>query len=106
LTVENRKRAQQAHNTEEQTAAKKAKREMKSQLKEKWRKFITSVSKFEIQHEQIKNNFAFAFIEGASIKALKKGYWVLLDEINLASPETLEVIYVKHSSVVHMPHTN
>jgi midasin len=86
---ENRKRIQQNETSENQT--KKPKRELKPQLREKWKKFIASISKFEIQHEQIKNNFAFTFVEGALVKAIKKGYWVLLDEINLAPPETLEV---------------
>ena len=34
--------------------------------------------------------FAFAFEEGALVKAVRNGDWVLLDEINLASAETLE----------------
>ena len=31
--------------------------------------------------------FAFAFKEGALVKALRQGHWVLLDEINLAPSE-------------------
>uniref|UniRef100_A0A3P8WSX5 Midasin n=1 Tax=Cynoglossus semilaevis TaxID=244447 RepID=A0A3P8WSX5_CYNSE len=34
----------------------------------------------------------FAFVEGTLAQALKKGHWVLLDEINLAAPETLECL--------------
>ena len=34
--------------------------------------------------------FAFQFVEGALVTAVRQGYWVLLDEINLASPETLQ----------------
>ena len=34
--------------------------------------------------------FAFAFVEGALTTAVRRGHWVLLDEINLASPETLQ----------------
>ena len=33
---------------------------------------------------------SFAFVEGALIKAVKEGHWILLDEFNLASTETLE----------------
>jgi midasin len=33
---------------------------------------------------------AFAFVEGALIRALQTGRWLLLDEINLAPPEALE----------------
>jgi len=56
-----------------------------------WAKFKSAVEKFQVQHTQLRNNFAFSFVEGALVKAVKKGYWVLLDEINLASQETLEV---------------
>jgi midasin (ATPase involved in ribosome maturation) len=38
------------------------------------------------------NNFAFSFVEGSLVKALRRGDWVLLDEVNLASPETLECL--------------
>lgn len=34
--------------------------------------------------------FAFQFVEGALVTAVRTGHWVLLDEINLASPETLQ----------------
>uniref|UniRef100_A0A665V9V2 Midasin n=1 Tax=Echeneis naucrates TaxID=173247 RepID=A0A665V9V2_ECHNA len=34
----------------------------------------------------------FAFVEGTLAQAVKKGHWVLLDEINLASAETLECL--------------
>jgi midasin len=34
----------------------------------------------------------FSFVEGALVKAIKRGDWVLLDEINLATPETLECL--------------
>jgi midasin len=39
----------------------------------------------------VKNNFAFSFVEGSLVRAVRNGWWILLDEINLASPETLEV---------------
>jgi len=35
--------------------------------------------------------FAFSFIEGALVTAVRAGHWVLLDEINLASSDTLQV---------------
>ncbi|KAJ8677941.1 hypothetical protein QAD02_013728 [Eretmocerus hayati] len=35
---------------------------------------------------------AFSFIEASLIKALTEGHWVLLEEINLASAETLECL--------------
>ncbi len=36
--------------------------------------------------------FAFAFVEGKLVQALREGWWLLLDEINLAPPEVLERI--------------
>eukprot|EP00795_Rhopilema_esculentum_P017643 gene17642-9287_t len=38
------------------------------------------------------HSLAFAFIEGTLIKAVKNGDWILLDEINLATAETLECL--------------
>ena len=31
--------------------------------------------------------FAFAFVEGALVRAVREGWWLLLDEINLAPAE-------------------
>ena len=36
---------------------------------------------------------AFAFSEGALVKAIRNGDWVLLDEMNLASGETLQRLF-------------
>lgn len=36
------------------------------------------------------DGLAFAFVEGSLVQALREGHWLLLDEVNLASPETLE----------------
>ncbi|KAI0036574.1 midasin [Vararia minispora EC-137] len=58
----------------------------------KWRSFEESVVQFEVQHIQNKGKFAFGFVEGPLVKALRSGDWILLDEINLASPETLEAV--------------
>lgn len=38
----------------------------------------------------MEGSFAFSFVEGVLVKALREGKWVLLDEINLASAETLQ----------------
>nr|XP_026493936.1 midasin isoform X1 [Vanessa tameamea] len=44
--------------------------------------------------QQVKSasRLTFAFIEGSLVKAMQHGYWVLLDEINLASAEILECL--------------
>ncbi|KAJ7432805.1 P-loop containing nucleoside triphosphate hydrolase protein [Mycena galericulata] len=64
-----------------------------------WAAFEKDVGEFEVQHVQAKGKFAFGFVEGPLVKALRSGDWVLLDEINLASPETLECI----SGLLHSP---
>lgn len=64
-----------------------------------WAAFLQDVDEFEVQHVQGKGKFAFGFVEGPLVKALRSGDWVLLDEINLASPETLECI----SGLLHGP---
>ncbi len=38
------------------------------------------------------NKFSFQFFEGVLTKAIVNGDWVILDEINLASPETLQFL--------------
>ncbi|KIO33006.1 hypothetical protein M407DRAFT_210453 [Tulasnella calospora MUT 4182] len=57
-----------------------------------WKAFEQDVTTFEAQHILAKSKFVFTFVEGPLIKALRQGHWVLLDEINLASSETLEAI--------------
>ncbi|KAF9464151.1 midasin nuclear AAA ATPase [Collybia nuda] len=64
-----------------------------------WDIFFRDVEEFEVQHVHGKGRFAFGFVEGPLVKALRSGDWVLLDEINLASPETLECI----SGLLHGP---
>ncbi|KZV73642.1 hypothetical protein PENSPDRAFT_268056 [Peniophora sp. CONT] len=59
---------------------------------EKWIALEEDVTRFEVQHVQGKGKFAFSFVEGPLVKALRSGDWILLDEINLASPETLEAV--------------
>jgi len=60
-------------------------------FRQRWKELASSVAKFEAQKEQVKNNFAFSFVEGTLVKAVKEGLWVLLDEVNLASDEALQV---------------
>lgn len=58
----------------------------------RWDDFAAALDRFERQKEQVESHFAFAFVEGVLVKALRDGHWVLLDEINLASSDTLERI--------------
>ncbi|KAI9911746.1 hypothetical protein PsorP6_009691 [Peronosclerospora sorghi] len=63
-----------------------------SSLESQWDNFEAELGRFERQQEQAESHFAFSFVEGVLVKALREGHWVLLDEINLASPDTLERI--------------
>ncbi|CAI5721444.1 unnamed protein product [Hyaloperonospora brassicae] len=63
-----------------------------SNLANRWDAFEAELVRFDRQKEQAESHFAFSFVEGALVKALRKGHWVLLDEINLASSDTLERI--------------
>ncbi|KAL9484939.1 hypothetical protein ACSS6W_003728 [Trichoderma asperelloides] len=61
-------------------------------LKPRWDQFARTLEQFEIQISGGSTSFAFSFVEGNLVKAVRNGDWVLLDEINLASPDTLESI--------------
>ncbi|KAL3462951.1 hypothetical protein BJX64DRAFT_287929 [Aspergillus heterothallicus] len=61
-------------------------------LRQRWERFAAQLSDFEAQVSQGDAKFAFAFVQGKIVRALRNGEWVLLDEINLASPDTLENI--------------
>ncbi|KAI0443860.1 hypothetical protein F4803DRAFT_549785 [Xylaria telfairii] len=80
----------------ERPAVKRRKTESKLQslldLRPRWESFSKNLDQFDIQVSGGSGNFAFAFVEGNIVKAARNGDWVLLDEINLASPDTLESI--------------
>jgi midasin len=82
-------------NTPEQpTKRRKTESKLQSllQLKPRWQSFSQNLDQFDIQLTGGSKGFAFTFIEGNIVKAARNGDWVLLDEINLASPDTLESI--------------
>uniref|UniRef100_A0A182LZE9 DNA methyltransferase 1-associated protein 1 n=1 Tax=Anopheles culicifacies TaxID=139723 RepID=A0A182LZE9_9DIPT len=58
---------------------------------EKWNTLQGKLKKLD---SQLKNsiNVSFAFIPGSLVNCIRNGDWVLLDEINLASTETLECL--------------
>jgi len=55
-----------------------------------WHDFSIAAERFERQRMAVDSSLAFAFTEGALVDAIKTGKWVLLDEVNLASSETLQ----------------
>jgi len=59
-------------------------------LIQRWTTFSSQLVQFSSQREQIASNFLFAFAEGLLVKAVQRGQWVLLDEVNLATTEMLE----------------
>ncbi|KAH6671551.1 midasin [Plectosphaerella plurivora] len=61
-------------------------------LKPRWDAFGKSLGQFEVQVSGGSGAIAFSFMEGNIVKAARNGDWVLLDEVNLASPDTLESI--------------
>ncbi|CAG8452138.1 711_t:CDS:10 [Ambispora gerdemannii] len=62
------------------------------ELRQRWKIFADSVNKFQFQYTQIRGKLMFSFVEGTLVKAVIDGDWILLDEINMASTETLECL--------------
>nr|KAJ3422092.1 hypothetical protein HK105_001196 [Polyrhizophydium stewartii] len=73
-------------------AKRKKRKQLDPELENDWAVFEASSSQLSAQLEQIKNNFLFSFVEGTLVKALRNGHWILLDEVNLATAETLECL--------------
>ncbi|CAE6427190.1 unnamed protein product [Rhizoctonia solani] len=57
-----------------------------------WESFMRAVDEFDAAHVKGQSKFVFSFVEGPLVTALRNGHWILLDEVNLASSETLECI--------------
>lgn len=58
----------------------------------RWDTFAVKVSDVAKRLSAGSEAFAFSFVEGTIVKAVRNGDWVLLDEINLASPDTLDAL--------------
>ncbi|XP_058881826.1 midasin isoform X1 [Acipenser ruthenus] len=61
-------------------------------LKEQWEAFSLRLNQAQQQIKLTETALVFAFVEGTLAQAVKKGEWILLDEINLAAAETLECL--------------
>ncbi|XP_063773055.1 midasin [Pseudophryne corroboree] len=61
-------------------------------FKEKWEAFSLRLNQAHQQMKMTENAVLFAFVEGTLAQAVKKGEWILLDEINLSAAETLECL--------------
>lgn len=55
--------------------------------REAWQRFAREVTAAEKASMAAEKGFAFAFVEGVLVKAVRQGWWLLLDEINLAPAE-------------------
>ncbi|KAL1972656.1 hypothetical protein VTN31DRAFT_7070 [Thermomyces dupontii] len=87
------KSARTKESTEEQPSKKRKLNSSKyAGLREKWEAFEARLKEFEAQARRGDSKFAFAFVQGKIVRALRNGEWVLLDEINLATPDILESI--------------
>lgn len=58
----------------------------KHENRELWLSLKNEIDKVQNQISQI----AFSFVEGSLVEAVQKGHWILLDELNLAPPDTLD----------------
>lgn len=88
-------RNRDADATDAQAVSRKKRKIAQSHLYDDWQVFVADVEDFDIQHnEQIAKQakLSFTFVEGPLVKALQNGDWILLDEINLATAETLEAL--------------
>ncbi|KAI7944893.1 hypothetical protein MJO28_010588 [Puccinia striiformis f. sp. tritici] len=64
-----------------------------ARLKLSLQDYLYQVNQFEDKFvRSTSNHMRFRFVEGPLVKALQNGDWVLLDEINLGTTETLEAL--------------
>lgn len=63
-----------------------------SHLLLEWQSVSQDIQQLQKQQKNAESTLAFRFVEGTLVQAVQKGDWVLLDEINLATPETLECL--------------
>ncbi|KAF9575027.1 AAA ATPase midasin [Mortierella alpina] len=59
-------------------------------LRRDWQTFSDQLEALKETYSASSAKFVFSFLEGALVKAVRRGDWILLDEINLATTETLE----------------
>ncbi|KAI9594948.1 P-loop containing nucleoside triphosphate hydrolase protein [Syncephalis fuscata] len=62
------------------------------ELREQWQRFGEAAQEFDEQQQKMADRLIFNFVEGALVRAVRQGDWILLDEVNLAAAETLECL--------------
>uniref|UniRef100_UPI00358FB529 midasin n=1 Tax=Myxine glutinosa TaxID=7769 RepID=UPI00358FB529 len=60
------------------------------QVRERWKELGVRLRRVKRQLKFADSAPLFSFVEGGLVRAVRRGDWLLLDEINLASAETLE----------------
>ena len=66
-----------------------------SKMLREWNEFskeLETVTAYVNRQGKSKDTLLFSFVEGCLLQAMRNGDWLLLDEINLASPETLDCL--------------
>ncbi|XP_058750373.1 midasin-like isoform X2 [Vicia villosa] len=70
--------------------SKKRKRPLGEEIFQAWESFSLKLD--SICKNNPSSGMMFSFVEGSFVTALRNGGWILLDEVNLAPPETLQRI--------------
>ncbi|XP_020701231.1 midasin isoform X3 [Dendrobium catenatum] len=77
--------------TRESGCGSKRKRPLIEETVQKWESLSLGLDG-ALKKISVSSAMSFKFVEGAFVSALKSGQWLLLDEVNLAPPETLQRI--------------
>lgn len=67
----------------------KEKTDLAPEILSEWGYLKNAAAGFLSRTDFLQRDFAFGFVEGPLTKAYRDGQWILLDEVNLAPPETL-----------------
>ena len=80
------------HGEKEPSQKKRKLQSHHAQFIRRWDRFADGVRNFESHLSSGSKGLAFSFTDGIIVKAVRDGDWVLLDEMNLASPDLLECL--------------
>ncbi|WFD22919.1 hypothetical protein MEQU1_001598 [Malassezia equina] len=61
-------------------------------LEAAWVSLASRAAEFAALFATARRPLALGFVEGPLVRAVREGHWILLDEINLAAPETLDCL--------------
>ncbi|KIX05872.1 uncharacterized protein Z518_03845 [Rhinocladiella mackenziei CBS 650.93] len=74
-------------------------------LRNRWSDFSETFKRVRSQIDRGDKNHTFTFVEGRLVQAVREGEWILLDELNLASPDTLDyVVSLLHNGDEEKPY--